>query len=117
MISAAKRRQHVAAGVSPQNGSHYKSLSREAAAASGNADCCRRFAAQTISWALIPWADAHGYVLSSLRDSGQVQHQNFRFGLRKNSKCPMTRISRERRCCCSAALILGYSWDGEALAF
>jgi hypothetical protein len=33
------------------------------------------------SFALFPWADAHGYMLPSLRDSGNAQLQNWRFGL------------------------------------
>jgi hypothetical protein len=33
------------------------------------------------SFALFPWASAHGYMLPSLRDSGNAQLQNWRFGL------------------------------------
>ena len=42
--------------------------------------CCRRFATlQSIM--VFPWAYPHGYVLPSLRDSGNVKLQNLRFGL------------------------------------
>jgi hypothetical protein len=45
-------------------------------------------------FALFPWAyaHAHGYVLPSLRDSGNAQLQNLRFGLRKNAKYRTTKI-------------------------
>ena len=43
--------------------------------------CCRRFAALQSIMRAIPWAYAHGYVLPSLRDSGNMQLQSLRFGL------------------------------------
>jgi hypothetical protein len=69
-------------GRKPAERDEKYSVSREAATAIGLSGMhCRRFAAQNHFIAFPPWADAHGYMLPSLRDSGNAQLQNLRYGL------------------------------------
>ena len=64
-FAVAKRRQRVAAGVSPQIITIQAVPSREAAAA--DAECCRRYAALRFVTRTQPTAYAVGYVLAPLR--------------------------------------------------
>ena len=63
-----KRRQNVAVGVSPRDeGAHNVSGSPEGAAVAG-ADVAP--AGLSVSFPIpLPWADAHGYIISLLRSS------------------------------------------------
>jgi hypothetical protein len=76
-VLATKWRPHVAAGVSPQSAKRKEVVSREAAAALGRTEIPVAASRLSIIFSSLPWAYAHGYVLPSLRDSGNVQlHQS-----------------------------------------
>jgi hypothetical protein len=74
-VLAAKRRPHVAAGVSPQ-----KAKQKKLRAAKRRQQLVARNALPPLRgskafFAFPPWAYAHGYVRPSLRDSGNAQLQ------------------------------------------
>jgi hypothetical protein len=65
VFSAAEPRQHLAAGVSPQLAVRLGSTVAKRRQQAPNR--CRRFAARKFELRLVPWADAHGYMLPPLR--------------------------------------------------
>jgi len=63
----AKRRQHIAAGVSPQNRDENVTLSREAAAPKLRCPALPPLRGSHVQFNPFPWVYTHGYVLSPLR--------------------------------------------------